>query len=114
LPDHDAAECTDHALLETFLARLWRLPHGYSEGWFRGRRFRVMLNVSADRRRWKLFAEELGGPDRVSFNLYVLSVGAPVLKPCEMPARSVIDFVAGYAPDRNARAGRGRPEDWQC
>jgi hypothetical protein len=50
------------------------------------------------RRRASLFAEALGGGGLVSFNLYTTAAG-PQLKPCEMPAQTVIDFVLGYRPD---------------
>lgn len=81
-----------------FLARLDRLPQGYGEGVYEGRRFGVTLTVSADKRRQWLYGEELGGRDRVSFNLYLPS-GRPALRPCEMPAEKVIDFVLNYQPD---------------
>ena len=47
----------------------------------------------------KLFAEELGGADRVSFNLYFLDGKPPLLKPCEMPQDKVVDFVLGCETD---------------
>jgi len=43
-------------------------------------------------------AQELGGPDYVSLNLYTLKDG-PRLYPCEMPAEKVISFLRGYRPD---------------
>jgi len=80
---------------EAFLDRLAALPLGYSEGLFAGRRYGITLSASADgRRRW-LFGEELGGADRISCNLYRPAGRAPLLRPCEMPAEKVIDFVLG-------------------
>lgn len=84
--------------MDDFLEKLAALPCGYSEGLLDGRRYGVTLSVSADKKCWKLFAEELGGNDHVSFNLYFLSSGAPLLKPCEMAEPKVIAFVLGYAP----------------
>lgn len=85
--------------LAAFLRRLDRLPPGYGEGRHAGRRWGVTYTVaSAGRRRW-LYGEQLGGTDRVSFNLYLLAGGRPVLRPCEMPAGKVINFVLGYRPD---------------
>lgn len=78
-----------------FLENLRRLPEGYSCGLYRGRRYGTTLEVSG--KRTKLFAEELGGSDTISFNYYALESG-PVLKPCEMPAQKVIDFVIDYRP----------------
>ncbi len=39
-------------------------------------------------------AEELGGGDYVSLNLYRTSSGA-LLRPCEMPEEKVVRFVLG-------------------
>ncbi|RIA47695.1 hypothetical protein BXY53_2261 [Dichotomicrobium thermohalophilum] len=90
--------CVSSAGTETLLVRLRALPKGYSEGWYDGRRFRAAVSVSRDGRRWKLYAEELGGRGRVSCNLYVLDSGV-LLKPCEMPATEVLAFAASYTPD---------------
>lgn len=82
--------------LDAFLAALDRVPVGYSEGQYDGRRWGVTLDVSADRRRNWLWGEELGGTGRVSFNLYRLAHDRPALRPCEMPVETVIAFVLGY------------------
>ncbi len=44
-----------------------------------------------------VLAEELGGADLVSANLYRLD-GEDVLKPCEMPADKVLAFLEGSVP----------------
>jgi hypothetical protein len=81
------------------MARLAAIPVGYGEGVFAGRRWGVTSAVSDDgRRRW-LYGEELGGPGRVSFNLYRLAGGRMALRPCEMSATWVKQFVLGYQPD---------------
>ncbi|WP_233356053.1 hypothetical protein [Henriciella aquimarina] len=59
----------------------------------------MSLQRSSDGRRVKLYGEALGGADHVSFNLYVVA-GQARLKPCEMPRQKVIDFVAGFRPDK--------------
>jgi hypothetical protein len=41
-------------------------------------------------------AEELGGGDYISLNLYLTARGAR-LRPCEMPAAKVVDFVLALA-----------------
>ena len=46
----------------------------------------------------KLVAEELGGADYVSLNLYRLGSGAR-LKPCEMPEEKVVRFVLELVPE---------------
>jgi hypothetical protein len=86
------------ARIPAFLDRLRLLPAGYGEGVFAGRRYGVPVTWSDDRRRCWLYGEELGGGDRVSFNLYLLRGGRPALRPCEMPAEKVIDFVLNYEP----------------
>lgn len=74
------------------------LPEGYSEGFYEGRRYGVSLRRSQDGRRNSLFARELAGADIVSFNLYRLGSDNVSLKPCEMSAEKVRDFVLGFRP----------------
>lgn len=85
--------------LAEFDAAFDRIPEGYSQGAYEGRRFGVTVKRSGDRRRNSLFAKDLAGTDIVSFNLYQLSSGATSLKPCEMPVGKVVAFVLGYRPD---------------
>ena len=81
---------------ETFAARLDAMSPGYHEGLYDRRRYGVTLKVSADgRRRW-LYAEELGGTDFVSANVFLLGGGRVLLKPCEMPQEKVVAFVQGF------------------
>lgn len=79
----------------TFDVALARLPTGYLRGSFMGRTYGVTVTRSEDGKRTSLFAEELGGQDIVSFNLYWLSSGEETLRPCEMSSEKVIDFVVG-------------------
>jgi hypothetical protein len=79
------------------------LPIGYGEGLFEGRRWGVTIKRSADERRWWLWGEELGGPARVSANIYVLSDGRTLLKPCEMPRDVVERFLLEYTPKVRSR-----------
>lgn len=79
----------------TFEAALELLPTGYSLGWYLGRKYGVTVTRSADGKRVKLFARELGGQDIVSFNLYRLEGGVDALRPCEMSSDKVSDFVMG-------------------
>ncbi len=75
------------------------LPPGYTQGRYEGRRYGLTVTVSDDGRRWWLFAEELGGTDVVSANLFVLNGDRTILKPCEMPEAKVKDFILGFRPD---------------
>ncbi|MEM6645086.1 MAG: peptide methionine sulfoxide reductase [Bacteroidota bacterium] len=68
------------------------IPDGYSEGWYRGRRYGIRKTVFNGGRSFKLYAEELGGTDFVSLNLYRTTKGEH-LKPCEMPEAKVLHFV---------------------
>ena len=56
----------------------------------------------SDGRATKLVAEELGGKDYISLNLYELATG-PRLYPCEMPSAKVIAFVRAYTLIRPVR-----------
>ncbi len=82
-----------------FLAAFDALPVGGYGGTFAGNRYRITKQVMASGRSQKLEAEELGGTDYVSFNLYRLASGECLLKPCEMPEGKVVDFVLGVQAD---------------
>ena len=82
-----------------FLERFDGLPFGGYGGTFQGRRYRVVKTQMATGRSQKLEAEELGGTDYVSFNLYRLAGGEALLKPCEMPEHKVVEFVMGLVAD---------------
>ena len=84
--------------MDAFLARLDHLPEGFGNGLYEGKTWGVTVNRSGGNARVWLYGEELGGPDRVSFNLYRTQGGKTLLKPCEMPDKKVIVFVLGYEP----------------
>lgn len=86
--------------MDEFVNHLLGLPEGYSTGLYHGQRYATTITISADKKRMKLFAEQLGGSGHVSFNLYFPAAGCPALRPCEMPEAKVIDFVLKYTPDR--------------
>ena len=82
----------------TDLASLFlRVPIGWSEVIYEGRRYGVTRSVAADGRAWAIYGEELGGRDVISSNLYLTADGQR-LRPCEMPAAKVVDFLAGLEP----------------
>ena len=74
------------------------LPLGTSKGTATGKRYVATRSAYSDGRSTKLVAEELGGKDYISLNLYELSDG-PQLYPCEMSPDKVIAFVRAYTPD---------------
>jgi len=82
-----------------FNAAFDKLPEGYSEGTYEGRRFGLTVRRSKDGRRNSLFAKDLAGNDIVSFNLYRFTSGRTSLKPCEMSARKVVAFVLDVQPE---------------
>jgi hypothetical protein len=80
-----------------FVALFGRIPLGWSEVHYTGRRYGVTSSIAANGRKLAVYAEELGGRDVISANLY-LTAGGAQLKPCEMPAAKVIDFLSGLEP----------------
>ncbi len=81
-----------------FLAALDALPRGTSTGHYKGRRYAISISTFNNARSLKLVAEETGGRDYISLNLYHLTAGAR-LYPCEMSRTKVIAFVTGVTPD---------------
>ncbi|WP_442488886.1 hypothetical protein [Halomonas litopenaei] len=71
---------------------LERLPEGYSEVSYRGRRYAMTRRTFNRGRSLKVFARELGGNDVVSLNGYLTARGWQ-LKPCEMSEHKVLDFL---------------------
>ena len=71
---------------------LGRFPEGWSETTYDGRRYGVTKTLRAGGRAVSLYAEALDGSDVVSTNAY-LTASAEELRPCEMPARKVLDFL---------------------
>lgn len=87
-----------------------RIPQGWSRREYQGRHYGVTRTVSAGGRIEKIFAQQLGGTDIVSANLYL----GDRFRPCEMPGEQVVSFLSGSTaapaptvdrPSRSARAG---------
>jgi len=76
---------------------LERLPEGWSEVDYRGRRYGVTRTTHLDGRTVSVYAEELGGTDVVSANAYRTTDGV-VVRPCEMPVEKVTEFLSGWSP----------------
>jgi len=83
--------------LKTFLTAFHALPNGNFEAIYQGRRYGMTKTLREGKRQAWFWAEERGGTDKISFNLYFLKSGAR-LKPCEMPEDKVIDFVLFAKP----------------
>lgn len=84
--------------MNAFFAAFDALPLGTFQGSAEDRRYIVTRSDFSNGAAQKLIAEELGGPDYISLNLYRLASGAR-LKPCEMPEAKVVDFVRALRPD---------------
>ena len=82
-----------------FLAKFDSLPVGGYGGWAHGRRYRVTKSTYSSGRSQKLEAEELGGNDYISLNVYRLADGTALLKPCEMSEEKVRSFVLDLVAD---------------
>jgi hypothetical protein len=80
--------------LEALVARV---PEGWTAVTYAGRRWGLTRTTHVDGRSVSVYAEELGGPDVVSANVFRLSGGAE-LRPCEMPAATVLEFLEGWEP----------------
>jgi len=80
---------------EGFIQAFKALPRGDSVGHYQGRKYGMSIKYGHNDRSAWLYATELGGNNHISFNLYFLKDGKIRLKPCEMPAQTVIDFVMG-------------------
>ena len=85
--------------LQAFVSAFDTMPTGAYGGTFEGKRYRITKTVMATGRSQKLEAEELGGNDYISFNLYRLADGTALLKPCEMAEDKVVAFVLGVLVD---------------
>lgn len=83
---------------DAFVQALQRLPSDTITGQFQGQRYVATKSVFNAGKSFKLVAEELGGADYISLNLYVLASGARLF-PFEMSHDKVITFVTGFQPD---------------
>ncbi|KIN70707.1 hypothetical protein Z945_3171 [Sulfitobacter noctilucae] len=83
------------------VARLASWREGSTIGTASGKRYIATKSLFSAGRATKLVAEELGGSDYISLNLYELSKGAQ-LYPCEMPSAKVVAFVRAFVPQKSA------------
>ena len=69
-----------------------KIPEGYSEVHYCNKKYGVTKDIFNQQKSCKVYAEELGSTNFISFNYYQLS-SRSVLKPCEMPESNVIKFL---------------------
>ena len=92
---------------------LARVPEGWTPVRYGGRRWALTRMTRAGGRSVSVLAEQLGGADLVSANVYRTKDGA-LLRPCEMPAEKVLAFLRGWqrlagAPAQPAAPTRSDP-----
>ena len=83
-----------------------RVPVGWTEVGYAGRTWGLTRTDRAGGATTTVYAEDLGGTSAVSANVWHTS-GGDVLRPCEMPAQVVLDFLRGWTP---APPDAGRPD----
>lgn len=69
-----------------------KIPPGTSKAKAFGRTYSVSRSDFNAGNSIKVYAEELGGTDFISFNYYITQ-SATLLKPCEMPQDKVMGFL---------------------
>jgi len=85
---------------EAVWTKLTAWPRGYFTARYNGHRYGVSNTAHANGRSFKLYAEQLGGPDRISLNIYRPEHATdPALRPCEMPLDKVTTFVLEAEPE---------------
>lgn len=82
-----------------FLTAFFAIPAGTSTGRSNGKRYTVSRTELAGGKSLKLVADELGGGDYISLNLYLTRNNGALLRPCEMSVQMVSDFVIGWRSD---------------
>lgn len=75
-----------------------RVEPGWSEVVVDGRRWGLTRSEAAGGRAIGVYAEELGGSDVVSANVYLTGESGAELRPCEMPAEKVVAFLREWVP----------------
>jgi len=75
--------------------RIEDLPIGFSEVFYKNKRYGVTKTEFICGKSIKVFAEELGGTNFISLNYYVTRNKQTFL-PCEMPKSKVIHFLINY------------------
>lgn len=72
-----------------------RIPEGWTRVRAGGRAYGLTRTTHAGGRSVSLYAEQLGGPDVVSANVWRLGAGVE-LRPCEMPVSKVEVFLRDW------------------
>ncbi|MGX1794095.1 hypothetical protein ACWIDW_14260 [Microbacterium sp. NPDC055312] len=76
---------------------LERVPEGWTRAIYNGRTYGLARTTRAGGRSITISAEELGGTDLVSANVY-RTAAAEHLRACEMPTAKVLAFLRAWMP----------------
>jgi len=74
-----------------------RVPPGWTRVLHHGRSWGLSRTDHAGGRSVFVEADELGGPGRLSANVWLTADG-PLLRPCEVPAEQVLDLLRRWVP----------------
>ena len=74
-----------------------RVPEGWTRVIYNGRTYGLARTTRAGGRSIKISAQELGGTDLISANVY-RTAAADHLRACEMPTAKVLAFLRGWTP----------------
>ncbi len=81
------------------MSDLWKkiqtIPLGYCKASYKGKTYGLSRTDFNQGKSTKVYAEELGGTDFISFNFY--QTQSELLKPCEMPVEKVLDFLEYFS-----------------
>lgn len=75
---------------------LTTIPEGWSRTEVAGRAWGVTRTTHAEGKVISLNAERLGDTEQLSANVWITSEG-PILRPCEVPAEKVLQFLRAAA-----------------
>lgn len=81
------------------------VPEGWTLVRYQGRPYGLTRTTRAGGRSVSVLAQELGGSDLVSANVY-RTIGGDLLRACEMPQQKVLDFLRRWQPEDKGPAGR--------
>ena len=73
------------------------VPEGWTLVCYQGRPYGLTRTTRAGGKSVSVLAQELGGSDLVSANIYRTTSG-DLLRACEMPQQKVLDFLRGWRP----------------
>ncbi|WP_170785002.1 hypothetical protein [Ruegeria lacuscaerulensis] len=85
---------------DTFLTAFFAIPLGTSNGQSGAKSYVVSRSELAGGKSHKLVTRERGGPDYISLNLYLTKNSGALLRPCEMSAQKVTEFVISFQPEK--------------